>query len=83
MAFYFDKKRKIVELKNKVYIHLTRKSGHNGYKMEGSTVFLLVKMGPFPIKKDEQAKPPPELRLHPIITPYIWNKHQKTNGNVQ
>ncbi|RAO67921.1 uncharacterized protein BHQ10_003933 [Talaromyces amestolkiae] len=73
MAFYFDQKHKPVEMKNKVYIRLTRKPGHNGYKADGSTVFSPLKIGPFPIKRRignlaYELELPPDLSIHPVIS---------------
>jgi hypothetical protein len=73
MAFYFDRKHKPIELKNYVYIRLTRKLGHIGYLLEGSTCLSLVKMGPFRIIRRVgnliyELDLPSNLHIHLVIS---------------
>jgi hypothetical protein len=73
IAFYFDRKHKPIELKNYVYIRLTRKPRHTGYSLEGSSCLSPVKMGPFRIVRRVgnlayELDLPPNLHIHPVIS---------------
>ncbi|KAJ5543001.1 hypothetical protein N7461_009004 [Penicillium sp. DV-2018c] len=91
MAFYFDRKHKPVELKNYAYLRLTRKPGHVGYTLEGSSCLSPVKMGPFRIIRRVgnlayELDLPQSLNIHPVVsivhleqTPYDpWNRQTST-----
>jgi hypothetical protein len=73
MAFYFDRKHKPVELKKYAYIRLTRKPGHVGYSLEGSSCLSPVKMGPFRIIRRVgnlayELDLPQDLHIHPVVS---------------
>lgn len=73
MAYYYNKRRKPVELTGKVFIHLVRKVGDTGYTLPCLTTLSPVKMGPFKILKKVhelayEIDVPESLGIHPVIS---------------